>query len=361
MAVTQADPAKTEAFVGKVLGDTTGFGVTVISSIGDRLGLFKDLASAGPSTSAELAARTRVHERYAREWLAAMASAGYLTYDPESRRFALPAEHVPVLAQEAGPVFFGGVQQEFIGFVAVLDKVLDAFRKGGGVSAADYPQEMWEGIARFTAGWFENLLIPVWLAAMPDVAAKLEAGADVADVGCGYGRALIKLGEAYPQSRFTGYDVVPSNVERATAEAAAAGMSDRVKFVLLDVSNGLPEQFDVITTFDVVHDAVDPLGLLRSIRGALRPGGIYICLDINCQPDLEANLGPLGALLLSSSVLFCMTTSLAAGGEGLGTLGLHAHKLKELAMAAGFGSVRQVDLENPFNNLYELRPTIGGV
>src|SRR5215831_2078462 len=134
MAVTEAaDAARTEAFVGKVLGDTTGFGVTLMSSIGDRLGLFKDLAAAGPATSAELAVRTGIDERYAREWLAAMASAGYLTYDPAGRRFTLPPEHAPVLAQEAGPFFFGGVQQEFIGFVSVLDRVMDAFRNGGGV------------------------------------------------------------------------------------------------------------------------------------------------------------------------------------------------------------------------------------
>jgi SAM-dependent methyltransferase len=362
MAVREAaDPARTEAFVGKVLGDTTGFGVTLMSSIGDRLGLFKDLAAAGPATSAELAVRTGTNERYAREWLAAMASAGYLTYDPASRRFTLPPEHAPVLAQEAGPFFFGGVQQEFIGFVSVLDRVIDACRNGGGVPGSEYPAEMWEGLSRFTAGWFENLLLPVWLPALPDVAAKLEAGADVADVGCGYGRAAIKLAQAYPRSRITGYDVVPANVERARAAAEEAGVGDRVRFAVLDATGDLPVQYDVITTFDVVHDAVDPLALLASIRRALRPDGIYVCLDINCQPDLEANLGPLGALFLSSSVLFCMTTSLAHGGEGLGTLGLHAHKLEELATAAGFGAVRQVDLENPFNNLYELRPTVGGV
>lgn len=349
------DQAKTEAFVGKVLSDTAGLAVTVIASIGDRLGLFKELAKA-PATSAEIAIRANVNERYAREWLGAMASAGYLEYESESHRFSLPPEHAPVLAQEGGPVFLGGVQQEMVGLVGPIKQLMHAFRFGGGVPVSAYDYSTWEGIERFTNGWFENLLVPVWLPAMPEVQAKLERGALVADVGCGHGRALIKLAQTYPQSRFVGYEVFAPFVARATENAQAAGVADRVRFQHLDVSAGLPEPYDVITTFDVVHDAVNPRGLLRAIHEGLKPDGRYACLEINASEKLEENIGLVGSFFYSCSVLYCMTTSLAGHGEGLGTVGLPEPKMRELCAEAGFSHVRRVPIENPFNILYEITP-----
>jgi SAM-dependent methyltransferase len=215
---------------------------------------------------------------------------------------------------------------------------------------------MWQGLERFTAGWFENLLLPVWLPAMPRVQAVLEAGAHVADIGCGRGRALIKLAEAYPASRFVGYDVFEPAVEQARDRARAAGVAERVRFECRDASRGLPETFDVITTFDVVHDAVDPAGLLGAIRRGLRPDGTYVCVDINCSERIEDNAGPLGTLFYTASLLYCMTTSLAHDGEGLGTCGLPEVKLRSLCDETGFGKVRRVPLDNPFNNLYEITP-----
>src|SRR5438874_831043 len=150
------DQARADAFVGKVVGDTVGLATTAMASAGDRLGLFKDLASNGPSTSAELAARTGTHERYVREWLGAMANAGYLEYEPASKRYTLPAEHAPVLAQETGPVFFGGVQEEFVDLLVSFDKLLGHIRAGGGLNLDDYPDSMYEGIDRFTSGWCET-------------------------------------------------------------------------------------------------------------------------------------------------------------------------------------------------------------
>jgi 2-polyprenyl-3-methyl-5-hydroxy-6-metoxy-1,4-benzoquinol methylase len=350
------DQAKMDAFVSKVLGDTTGLMTTTMASIGDRLGLFKDLAAHGPATSAALAQRTAVDERYVREWLSAMASAGYLTYEPASGFFTLPAEHAPVLAQEAGPAFFGGVHEELVALVGVSDRVIDAFKRGGGIPYAAYPESMYEGIERFTAGWFENLLLPVWVAALPEVKAQLEHGIRVADVGCGRGRALIKLAQAFPESRYIGYDLYGPNVDQATANARAAGVADRVTFRQGDVADGLPERYDLITTFDVVHDARDPLGLLRALRHALQPTGTYLCLEVNCAEGLEHNAGPLGALFYGCSVLLCMTLSLAEGGAGLGTMGLPETRLRALAEEAGFRSVRRLPLENPFNSLYEIKP-----
>jgi|RhiMetdeSRZDD1v2_1073273.scaffolds.fasta_scaffold232058_2 SAM-dependent methyltransferase len=350
------DQAKMEAFVHKVLGDTSATLTTILAVLGDRLGLFKDLAAHGPATSDELASRLGMHERYAREWLGGMASAGYLEYEPATRRFTLPPEHAPALAQEGGPVFFGGIYQELPAVTGVLDQLTVAFRAGGGVPQSAYSDQMWDGLERFTRIWFENLLTQQWLPAMPDVQAKLERGAQVADVGCGRGRALIKLAQTFPNSRYMGYDVFGPTIERATANARAAGVADRVRFAQRDVSKGLPEPYDVITTFDVVHDAVDPLGLLRTIRQGLRTDGIYVCLDINCSEKLEDNRGPLGALLYGFSVLYCMTTSLAGGGMGLGTLGFHEAKVRELCAEAGFSQVRRVPFDNPFNTLYEIRP-----
>jgi SAM-dependent methyltransferase len=350
------DPAKVDAFMGKVFADTTGLMTTTMASIGDRLGLFKDLAAHGPAGSAELAERTAIDERYAQEWLSAMVSAGYLTYEPASQRFTLPPEHAPVLAQEAGPAFFGGVHEELVALVGLTDQIIGAFRHGGGIPYSAYPDSMYEGIERFTAGWFENLLVPVWIAALPDLQARLERGIRVADVGCGRGRALIKLAQAFPESRYVGYDLYGPNVDRATANAREAGVEDQVTFRQADVAEGLPERYDLITTFDVVHDAVDPLGLVRAIRQGLQPDGTYLCLEINCTDSLEQNVGPLGALFYSCSVLLCMTLSLSEGGAGLGTMGLPETRLRALAAEAGFSSVRRLPLENPFNTLYELKP-----
>lgn len=349
MATPPSLNPKTEAFVGKVLGDTSGMLVTIMAAIGDHLGLFRALAEQGSATSVELAARARIHERYAREWLGGMASAGYLEYDPARRRFSLPPEHLPVLAQEKGPFFFGGVYQMLTGMVRPLPQLLEAFRQGGGVSQSAYDQNMWEGMTRFTSGWFENLLVQIWIPAVADVRAKLERGARVADVGCGYGWALIKLAQTFPNSRYVGYDIYEPMIERARANARAAGVADRVSYVALDAAQGLPEPFDVITTFDVVHDSPDPAGLLGAIRRALQPDGTYLLLEINCSEKLEENAGPLGAMF------YCMTTSLARGGVGLGTLGVPEAKARELCQQAGFRHVRRLP-ENPFNNLYEVKP-----
>ena len=232
----QIDAAKQEAFVGKVLGDASSAMVTVLSSIGDRLGLFKELASNGPATSNELAMRASINERYAREWLGGMASAGYLEYDPSSRTFTLPPEHVAALAQENGPFFFGGMFQLMSGLEGTFDKLLDAFRNGGGVPQAAYTSHFWDGLERFTAGWFEHLMLQQWLPAMPDVQRKLEQGALAADVGCGRGQASIKLAAAFPKSRFVGYDLFEPTIEEARQKAREAGVDDRVSFEHLDAA-----------------------------------------------------------------------------------------------------------------------------
>jgi SAM-dependent methyltransferase len=351
----QIDEAKVEEFAGKAIGD---FGATMTVSlchIGDRLGLFKDLNENGPATAAELAERTGIHERYAAEWLRGLAAPGYLGYDGQTGRYELSPEHALVLAVEGSPAFLGGGYQMFTGMLEPIEQIVGAFRNGGGAAQAEYSQEFWAGMERFTNGWFENFLLQEWIPAMPDVKAKLEAGCDYADVGCGSGRALIRLAREFSNSRFVGYDLFAAQAERARANVRAAGLDDRVRIEVADAGEGLPEPYDVISTYDVVHDAVDPLGLLKGIRSSLKPDGIYICLDINCADNHEENEGPLAAMLYGISVFYCMTTSLANGGVGLGTCGLPEAKARELCAQAGFADVRRVPMENPFNSLYEVR------
>jgi len=342
------------AFTGRVLGDTAAAATVVMAALGDRLGLFKRLASDGPATSVALAGRASLDERYVREWLRGMYAAGYLTYEPGAMTFAIPEAHVPTLATEPGPAFFGGVHQELLGAVQRYDDILASFRSGGGVHQGHLHPDVGLGTARFTAAWHEHLLVPEWLPLVPITRALLEDGADVADVGCGAGLACINLARHFPASRFVGYDVSPASVDAARLNAKEAGVEDRVTFEVLDASQGLPRMFDVITTFDVVHDAVAPRALLSSIREALREGGRYVCLDINCSAETTENVGPIPTLLYGFSLLYCMTTSLAEGGAGLGTLGLPEPVLRELAAEAGFSGVRRVEMDNPFNSLYEV-------
>lgn len=349
------DQAKVEQFVGRAMGDLSAVMNVFMASIGDRLGLFRALAADGPATSEALAQRTGLQERYVREWLGQMASAGYLEYAPARQTFTLPPEHAPVLAVEGGPMFMGGAYQMTPLMALVFDKLVHAFQHGGGVPQSAYPAAYYEGMDRFSAGWFEHQLLQSWIPAVPEVMARLESGIDVADVGCGSGRALVKLAQRFLRSRFVGYDLFAPNVEKATALARQAGVADRVRFEARDVSRGLPARFDLITTFDVVHDAADPLALMRGIKQALTPSGAYLCLEMACSDKLEENAGPMGAMLHGVSVMYCMTTSLAQGGAGLGALGVHEPKLNELAREAGFGFVRKLPIENPFNYLYELR------
>jgi 2-polyprenyl-3-methyl-5-hydroxy-6-metoxy-1,4-benzoquinol methylase len=349
------DTERANAFTGKVLTDTAAVAAVVLAALGDRLGLFADLAERGPATGAELAARTGTDERYVREWAAGLVAAGYLEHDTAANRYVLPAAHVPTLATESGPVFFGGVHQELLGALQGYHHIAEAFRHGGGLAPEHLHADVWTGTERFTAGWHEHLLVQQWLPLMPDVQRRLRAGARVADVGCGAGRAAVRIAQEFPGCTVVGIDAHAPAIERARRAAAAAGVTDRVEFMVADASAGLPGRFDIVTTFDVVHDAVDPQGLLRAIHDALVPGGVHVCLDINCADRAQDNVGPIATLLYGFSVLYCMTTSLAHGGAGLGTLGLPPSRLRELAGRAGFAEVRQVPMDNPFNNLYELR------
>ena len=354
-AETQFDQEKAQAFTQKAIGDFAGTMAALMCAIGDRLGLFKSLEANGPATSARLATLAGINERYTREWLSAMACAGYLEYRPESTEFSLPPEHAGLLAQEGSRVFLGGMYQLVAAMLPRLEDVIQAFQQGGGVRQADYGTSFWQGLERYSIAGFENLLLQQWLPAVPEIQSNLEQGLEAADIGCGAGRGLIKLAQTFPNSRFVGYDVYGPSIDTAKCNAREAGVADRVSFQIWDGSQGLPGDYDLITTFDVVHDSARPLELLSAIRLALRPGGRYLVLEINSAENLEDNMGPLGAFKLGLSVMYCMTTSLAQDGEGLGTMGLPEPKLRELCRLAGFSSVTKA-WEDPFKVLYQVLP-----
>ena len=340
MTTHTIDEAKLGAFMERVLGDAAGMMASTLATLGDRLGLFRALADAGPATSEELAARAGVNERYAREWLRGMHAAGYVELDRESGRYSLPPEHAQVLAAEGGPAFLGGAFQLSFGYLHTIDRLTEAFRSGGGVPQSAYPAETWEGMGRFSRSFYDNQLVQNWVPAVEGLERRLADGVSWADVGCGSGLAVIRLAEAFPASTFVGYDNFEGQLHLARQAAADAGVSDRVRFELQDAAAGLPGSYDVISTFDVVHDAVDPPALIAAIRRALKPDGTYVMLEMNSADDPDQNVGPLATLLYGVSIVYCMTTSLAHGGVGLGTCGLPAARVQELCEQAGFATVR---------------------
>jgi SAM-dependent methyltransferase len=354
MATQQIDQAKLEAFVERVVLDV-GTGMRGgLAYIGDRLGIFKAMAESGPVTAEELAERTGLNERYLREWLGAMTTAEYLEHDDGDDTYLLPPEHALPLADEEFPFFAGGFIQMVVPTVTVAPKVAEAFRNGGGVTQDEYLPDMYEAIERGTAPSYKHQLVQTWIPAMPDVQRALEDGGSACDVGCGGGQAAITIAKAFPRARVVGYDIHADSIERARRKAREAGVEDRLTFEV-GGEESLPQgRFDLVTTFDVVHDSVDPVGLMRAIRASLADGGTYLMLEMNASGDVDENDNPLGRLLYSVSTLYCMTTSLAHGGAGIGAC-MGGHKAHELAEESGYGHFRKLPIEDPFSVLYELR------
>ena len=350
----QLDQEKLEAFVERIVLDVGTAMRGGLMYIGDRLGIFAALAESGPVTGVELSQRTGLNERYLREWLAAMATAEYLEHDSEGDTYYLPPEHALPLAEEDFPFFSGGLLQMIVPTVTVAPQVAEAFKSGRGVTQDQYLPDMYEAIERLTAPWYKHELVQTWIPAMPGVQEKLEAGGSACDVGCGSGRAPITIAKAFQAAEVQGYDVHTGSIERARANAQAEGVADRVTFTVGDGAE-LPEhRFDLISTFDVVHDSVDPVGLMSAIRQALREDGTYLMLEMNASGDLEENRNPLGKFLYNVSTLYCMTTSLAHGGAGIGAC-MGEEKARELAYASGFTHFRKLPIEEPFSVLYELK------
>ncbi len=348
------DWGKVKTFAGLMTNDLGAAMQGALSYIGDRLGIFKALAAAGAVTPGEIAARTGLNERYLREWLGAMTAARYIDFDAAAERYSMPPEHALILADENSQFFMGGFMQMIVPEVSMAPKLLESFRTGRGLPQSEYPSEVFEAIERISAPMYRHSLVRKWLPAMPAVEARLREGAVALDVGCGSGRAVIAMAAAYPNSRFHGYDAHAGSVERARTNAAAAGVSDRATFDVMDCAKLPPAQFDLISCFDVIHDSVDPVGLMRSIRGALKPGGAFLMVEVNVSGKVEENVNPLGRLMYSASTLYCMTVSLAHDGAGIGAL-MGEERARALAAEAGFGGFTRLPVKDAFSALYELR------
>jgi SAM-dependent methyltransferase len=260
------------------------------------------------------------------------------------------------LADDNSPSFLAGFFQNVPAMVNVAPRVAEAFVKGGGVPFSEYGPDLVAGIDRSNRAQYQFHLVKRWLPAMPQVMERLQAGGSAADVGCGSGYPSILMAQAFPQSRFYGFDVSEESLERARADAQRKGVADRVEFQRASAT-ALPNnpKFDVITSFDAIHDMVDPRGVLRSIRQALADDGTYFMVEPKAGDTLAENLGPMGAMLYSMSTLHCMTVSLAHGGEGIGTA-IGPTKVRELAEAGGFTRVRRLPIEHLAQAFYEIRP-----
>ncbi|WP_175410937.1 bifunctional 2-polyprenyl-6-hydroxyphenol methylase/3-demethylubiquinol 3-O-methyltransferase UbiG [Streptomyces sp. TRM64462] len=359
------DMAATQAFAGRFLADMGGGMVSIMCALGDELGLFRALAGQGPAGSADLASRTGLDERYVREWLLCLSSAGYVTVDPAdpadpgaADRFSLPAEHAAVLAFEESPFFMGGAARLVPALATMTDALAEAFRGGHGVPQERYPAALYRTMWQMSSSWLNTLLLPQWVPAIDGLAKRLESGAPVAHVGSGGGRALVLLAQAFPGCRCTGYDRLRLNVERARREAAEAGVADRVEIVEGDAERLLPATGDhaLVMCFDVLHDAPDPAAALRAVRGALAPDGVFLLLESNGADRPADNSGPAAAMLYGASVLYSVPASRAAGGAALGLMGLPPERVRALCAEAGLRSVKQLPSPTPLNALYEIRP-----
>lgn len=350
------DEQKRSAFLMRAMENNAAAMTVLLGSLGERLGLFKTLADQGPATSTELAERASVNERYAREWLAGMHAAGYLERDAEGLCYTLPREHRPILTKEGHPFFLGSVHEQISALYPAFDSVLSAFRGGGGVAPKTYNEHFARGLERATRIWVERMLVQQWLPQIPGAQQKLEAGADVAELGCGTGLAQIKLAQTYPASRFVGYDLDPRCIEQAAANADAAGVSDRVTFEVRDATHGLPFAVDLATCFDVLHDVPAPAQVLRAIREALRPEGILLVGEWAVEDDPDEDTYPLAATLYGFSVGYCVPTTVAQNGAALGTLGLPEAGIRALAQEVGFTDVQPLASGHPILSLYVLTP-----
>lgn len=350
----QIDQERLQRFVETLVNDVATAMRGGLCYIGDKLGIFKALANSGKVTLAELAQKTGLNERYLKEWLHAMVTAEYVYYDPWAKTYFLPPEHALPLANEDFPYFVGGFLEMIVPTVSMAPKIAESFRSGRGVPQSQYPVEMFESIERGTMPWYKNQLIQNWLPTMPQVAEKLQAGGTALDTGCGGGRAVITIAQAFPNAHVYGFDNHPGSIERARRNAEEAGVADHTTFEVRDCKN-LPENaYDLVTSFDVIHDSVDPVGILSSVRRSLKPDGTYLWLEMNCAPDVNDNINPVGRFLYSVSTLYCMTVSLAHDGAGIGAA-MGEPKARELATQAGFSHFRRLPIDDPFSMLYELR------
>lgn len=357
MVITALDPKKIDEFTDKALSYLSGAGVSALVYLGDRLGLYRTLSDAGPSTSADLAAKAGLDERWVREWLHGQASAGLVRFTSEGR-FELTAEQAAVLADEENPAFIAGGFALMIPLLQRWEQLFESFRTGKGVPYNELGANHAVEESRFSSPWMRANLVPVILPSLQGVTSKLIAGAKAADVGCGSGKALLEIASVFPRSEFHGYDSSSLAIGFAEDNLAKSGLSNvtfhhaAASFLPRDAS------FDFILTWDCLHDMTNPPEAMRAIRAAIKADGTWLIVEINGRPTPEENYTqPFGSLLYSFSVLDCLACSTCEeGGAGLGTLGLPEPVARKMTADAGFTRFTVRDFGNPLNSFYEVRP-----
>ncbi|WP_296722497.1 class I SAM-dependent methyltransferase [Erythrobacter sp.] len=353
--MTQPNPDTLNALVGKMLNDLGGaFSVPTVR-IGLRLGLFNSLHADGPATSSVLAERLGLAERYVREWAMAQAANGYANFDPATERFSLSAEQAMVFAVKDSPVYLEGAFDLAAAIIEGEHKVEEGFRTGTGVAWGDSAGCLFCAVGAFFRPGYVNSIAQAWLPALEGMVPLLEAGAKVADVGCGVGFSTLLMAEAFPNSRFVGYDFHQPSIEQANAHAAAHGLGERVRFATASAKDIAETDFDLITMFDCLHDMGDPRGCAEHMRTLLKQDGAWMIVEPIAGDGLADNIGnPVSRLYYNASTMVCVPTSLAQEvGEALGAQA-GEKKLTQVLTDAGFSHVRRAT-EGPFNMVLEAR------
>jgi SAM-dependent methyltransferase len=359
MAAVEEQPAvdgdKLMGFVFRAVDEVGATLNTALVVMGDRLGLYRALAGAGLLTPGELAERAGTAERYVREWLNAQAAGGYVDYDPDSGRYALPAEHAVALTDESSPAYLPGFFQIALGTVHDSPRITEAAKTGVGVGWHDHVHDVHEGCERFFRPGYNANLVPAWLPALDGVVGKLQRGARVADAGCGHGASTIVMAQAFPASTFVGSDYHEGSIRTARERAREAGVGDRVSFEVAPAASYSGSGYDLVTMFDCLHDMGDPVGAARHVRGSLSPDGTWMIVEPAAGDRVEDNLNPVGRAYYSFSTLLCTPASLSQDvGLALGAQAGEA-RVREVVTSAGFNRFHRVS-ETPFNLVFEARP-----
>jgi len=348
------DMDKLNAFIGRFVTDLGASVHTGMVVIGEKLGLYKALAVRA-MTSAELATATKTDERYVREWLSSQAAGGYVTYDEKTNKFSLTEEQAFALANEDSPAYIPGAFELALGSLAAVPRITEAFRTGAGMGWHEHDDGVFHGCEKFFRPGYAANLVSSWIPALHDVKAKLEAGARVADVGCGKGASTLLMAKAFPKSRFFGFDYHDKSVAAARDSAQKQGVADRVTFEQADAKAYPGRDYDLVAVFDCLHDMGDPVGAATHVRSSLRPDGTWMIVEPFANDSLQDNLNPVGRVYYSFSTLLC--TPCSRSQEVALCLGAQSgeSRMREVVTSAGFSRFRRAT-ETPFNLVYEARP-----
>jgi ubiquinone/menaquinone biosynthesis C-methylase UbiE len=350
----KVDEGKLNEFVQKAVTDlAAGYG-GVMAILGHKLGLYKVMAGAGPLDSSEVAKRSGCAERYVREWLNSQAAAGYVVYHAPSATYELTPEQALVLAEEDSPVFLPPAWEVPASMFLDEEKTIQAFRTGKGVAWNEHNERLFSGVAAFYRNGYRNSLVREWLPALRGVEDKLRAGAKVADVGCGHGHSTILMAEAFPQSRFWGFDYHDQSIETARSYVRNTTVADRVSFAVAGATSYPADAFDLICFFDCLHDMGDPVGAARHAKRALAEDGTVMLVEPFANDRVEENLNTVGRLYYSASTTLCCAHSLSE--DGAAALGAQAGEARLAAVfrKAGFGEFRKAKA-TPFNLILEAK------